>query len=88
MSNTTGSSSSSSGVVGAVENLGSRLIASLPAQFLMLVLMNMIFIMSLLSFLDKQLESRERALTPIISNCMQEIPLEVMKDILNRIGKQ
>jgi len=58
-------------VAGAAAKLGTKLIGSLPAQFLMLCLLNLVFIAGLLWFLDEQIKARERVLTPLITACLQ-----------------
>lgn len=55
------------GVIG----LGNKLIGSLPAQFLLLALMNVIFICGLLWFLNNRDDARERMLTPILAACVK-----------------
>ena len=55
------------GIVG----LGNKLIGSLPAQFLMLAIINMVFIGSLVWFLDRRDSARERLLTPILAACLE-----------------
>ena len=58
--------------MGQLTGLGNRLITSLPAQFLMLVLLNLFFVLGLLWFLNNQNASRERLLTPILTACIQQ----------------
>lgn len=70
-------------VVGAVAQVSDRLVQSLPAQFLMLVLLNVVFICGLLWYLSvidtnrqildqKATEGRERVLLPLLSACIQD----------------
>jgi hypothetical protein len=73
--------------IGAVTTTAGRLISSLPAQFLVLVLLNTVFILSLLSFLEKQEQARERIYTPLLSSCMNQIPLPMVQELLRSIGK-
>lgn len=54
-----------------VVSLGTKLIGSLPAQFLMLLAINVVFVLGLLWFLDQRDEARERLLTPIIAGCLK-----------------
>lgn len=63
---------------GIVSSLGSKLITSLPAQFLMLCILNLVFIGGLLWFLDKRDMARERLLSPIVDRCLQEVPVETI----------
>lgn len=50
--------------------LGERLIGSLPAQFLCLVALNVLFIMGLLWFLHQQGAGRERVITQLLTACL------------------
>ena len=56
---------------GVIGDLGSKLISSLPAQFLGLVVLNIVFICGLLWFLNNRDDARERMLTPILAACLQ-----------------
>jgi len=67
------------GVVGAVETLGSKLMTSLPAQFLGLIVLNTIFIGSLLWFLNRQTDARERLLAPLLKECAEAVPIEALR---------
>jgi hypothetical protein len=58
------------GVVGAVQAVSERLITALPVQFLMLLLINVLFILGLLWFLHAQSAPRERVLTQIVAACL------------------
>lgn len=51
--------------------LGNKLLGNLPAQFLLLCLINAMFLGSLVWFLDKRDSARERLLTPILAACME-----------------
>jgi len=70
-------------IVGAVDSLGGKLISSVPAQFLALLLMNTVFILGLLFFLERETESRvqleqrqteskERLLMPLLNACITQ----------------
>lgn len=70
------------GIVGAVESVSNKIVSSLPAQFLMLVLLNVMFLATLFWFLDREnamhqqteqhlAEARERVLLPILTACLQ-----------------
>ena len=49
-----------------------HVLSSLPAQFLVLVLLNVLFLGGVLVFLDRQVGARERVLTPLLAACMQQ----------------
>ena len=53
----------------SVLGLGSKLITGLPAQFLALVVINVIVLGGLFWHLDSQLESRERVLMKMVETC-------------------
>jgi hypothetical protein len=55
---------------GAIE-AGGKLLGSLPAQMLVLVMLNLVFIFALFWFLNSRDTARERLLTPILAACMQ-----------------
>ena len=74
------------GVVGAAAKLGGQLIGSLPAQFLMLCVLNLIFTLGLLWFLNQQEQARERVLTPIVTACLQEVPTEAIERIMKTLA--
>lgn len=59
-------------LAGAAAETANKLIGTLPAQFLVLVLMNTVFILGLLWFLEHQAESRERVIVPILAACLHE----------------
>lgn len=80
------------GVVGMVGNIGGRIVSSLPAQFLMLVLLNVIFILGLLWYLSRidanrsheneaYSAARERVLTPILDACLKKVPIEALSHL-------
>jgi len=75
------------GVVGAVEHIGTSLITTLPAQFLVLIGLNAVFIIGLLWFFNNQLQSRERMFTPLISACVQQVPVSVVDHLLEMAKK-
>jgi hypothetical protein len=68
--------------IGAVAGTAGKLIASLPAQFLVLVLLNTAFIAGLLWFLNNQEAARERTFGPILSGCMNQIPMPLVQELL------
>lgn len=71
-------------VIGAATELGGRLIGSMPAQFLMLCIVNLVFVLGLLWFLSRQEAARERLYTPLLTACTQEIPAALVKDLLQQ----
>lgn len=73
------------GIAGTVAAVGKDVVHALPAQFLALLLINAVFILTFLWFLDReeagqrrfeqaQLESRERMMIPLLSACMADLP--------------
>jgi uncharacterized membrane protein YfcA len=60
--------------VGAVAGAAKSVLGSLPGQFLALLLMNTVFILGLLMFLDRQTTAREHMMGKYIDACtaMQE----------------
>lgn len=69
-------------MAGAAADTANRLITALPTQFLVLVLMNTVFILGMLWFLDREngarqvteqhlAEARERVLVPMLQGCLQ-----------------
>jgi hypothetical protein len=63
------------------------LIDSLPAQFMVLVLLNSIYVVGMLWFLNVQADRRDRNLGPIITSCLQQVPISVVERLLNREEK-
>ena len=55
------------GIIG----LGSKLVGSLPAQFLSLALVNLVIVGGLFWHLDSQLAARERVLAQLVSACIE-----------------
>jgi hypothetical protein len=72
------------GTVGAVSRTASKLIDTLPAQFMVLVLLNSIYVVGMLWFLNVQADRRDRNLGPIITSCLQQVPISVVERLLNR----
>jgi uncharacterized membrane protein YfcA len=60
-------------VVGAVAQVGNRLVSALPAQFLLLLLLVLLFLAGFLWFLDRRDEARERMITPVIAACLARV---------------
>lgn len=61
-----------------------KILTSLPAQFLVLVLINAVFVIGLLWFLNQQEMVRERTYGPLVKACIGEVPAELLKDALTR----
>jgi hypothetical protein len=61
-----------------ISDVGKQIVAALPSQFLMLLLINTIFIIGLLWFLDQGRMAQERLLTPLLTACMQEVPASAL----------
>jgi hypothetical protein len=75
-------------VVTAAHSLGGKLIGALPAQFLMLVILNSVFIGALFWLLDGQNKARERVIGPIVSRCMDEVPAETLVMVLKEMQQE
>jgi hypothetical protein len=73
--------------VGTAGRTASKLIDSLPAQFMVLVLLNSIYVVGMLWFLNVQADRRDRNLGPIITSCLQQVPISVVERLLNREEK-
>lgn len=71
---------------GVVSNAATKILSSLPAQFLVLVLINAVFVIGLLWFLNQQEMVRERTYGPLVKACIGEVPAELLKDALTRRG--
>jgi hypothetical protein len=56
--------------VGALADLGARLVTALPPAFLMLCLVNAIFIGAVLWFLDDQLDQRTKLVGTLVDRCL------------------
>jgi hypothetical protein len=75
------------GAVGAASRTAAKLIDTLPAQFMVLVLLNSIYVVGMLWFLNVQADRRDRNLGPIITSCLQQVPISVVERLLNREEK-
>jgi hypothetical protein len=61
-------------VAGAAARVSQSLIGALPPAFIMLCLVNAIFIASLLYFIDDQLDTRTKMVQAIVERCMDKTP--------------
>lgn len=53
-------------------SLGGKLLGNLPAQFMLVVILNALFLAALIIFLDRRDSARERLLTPILAACLEQ----------------
>jgi hypothetical protein len=70
--------------LGAVTRTAARVVDNLPGQFLALVLVNTLYILGLLWFLNAQADRRDRNLSPIIASCLKQVPIEVVERLLDQ----
>jgi hypothetical protein len=63
------------GVFGTITSVAKRL----SAEFIAIVLVNLIFVAGMLWLSDRQNSSRERVLAPILLACSRSVPIEVLK---------
>ena len=61
------------GVATAIIGLGSNVVAGLPAQFLALVGINVVFVLGLLWFLNSQAVQRTMVVDHILTACLQKV---------------
>jgi len=64
------------GAIGALSDLGARLVSALPPAFLLLVLLNVAFLGIVLWFLDSQLNQRTKLVNELVNRCL-DIALHV-----------
>jgi hypothetical protein len=62
----------SRGAISAAIDAGSRVLGTLPGQFLALCVLNALFISALLWFLAHQGDARERVIQSIVTSCMEQ----------------
>ena len=62
------------GITDAVQSLGEKIVTGLPAGFLFMLLINVVFVLGLLWFLHTQIGARERVLGQVIAACLQPHP--------------
>jgi hypothetical protein len=58
------------GTFGALTDMGGRLLSTLPAGFLLLVLLNCAFLGVVLWFLDDQLDQRTKLVGQLLDHCL------------------
>ena len=58
-------------IVGAASRLGQSLIAALPPAFLMLVLMNAVFLGMVMWFINHQADERSHMVEKLMDRCME-----------------
>jgi hypothetical protein len=58
-------------LVGAASRLGQSLIAALPPAFLMLMLMNTVFLAMVMWFINHQADERSQMASKLIDRCME-----------------
>lgn len=56
-------------------DLGKTVVGALPPGFLVLVLINTVFVLGLLWFLNARSVATERMLTPLLTACINEVPV-------------
>jgi hypothetical protein len=61
---------SRNGMFGALSALGQSLIAALPPVFLMLLLINLVFLAMVMWFVDKNSEQRVAIVRDIVDSCL------------------
>jgi hypothetical protein len=58
------------GAIGAVTDVSAKLITALPAQFLVLILLNCVFLAVVLWFLNTQIDQRTAMVGKLMDRCM------------------
>jgi hypothetical protein len=64
------------GLWGAVSRVGQLLIGSLPPAFLVLVLLNLVFLAQVLWFVDHNLEARNELINKMVDRCFLMIKVQ------------
>lgn len=59
-------------VIGSALDMGNKIVAALPPTFLLLVLINAVFIVAMLWFIDHQMEQRLTLANRILEHCLQK----------------
>lgn len=63
----------------SLTDVGKQIVGALPPAFLFLLLINTAFIFGLLWFLNQRSSATERLMTPILTACMQEVPVTALQ---------
>jgi hypothetical protein len=71
----------SNGIANNVTDVSKSLIGALPAQFLVLVLINAVFIVGLLWFLDRSRQAQENVLLPVLTACIGQVPVAALEHL-------
>jgi hypothetical protein len=77
----------SDAAMSAAASVGEKFISSLPAQFLGLCVLNVIFILGLLWFVDRRAGETRELIAPILAECMRQIPADVARQLLQGKGQ-
>jgi len=72
-------------LLGTVDHLGNKLISALPAPFIMLCVINLIFVLGLLWFMDQREKQRERLFAPYLAACEKQVPIDALTQLLEHI---
>ena len=59
------------GAIGALTDLGGKLVGALPPVFIMLCLINVMFLGMVMFFLSDQIDRRTALVTQIVTRCME-----------------
>jgi hypothetical protein len=59
------------GTIGALTDLGGKLVGALPPVFIMLVALNVMFLGLVMWFLADQIDRRTALVTQIVTRCME-----------------
>ena len=65
-------------VVNKLIDSSGKLLGNMPVQFLMLAIINLIFIVGLLWFMDRREQQRERLFAPYLAACERQIPTDAL----------
>lgn len=70
------------GVTDTAKDLGGKLIGSLPAQFLALICVNVVFIGGLLWFVRSEDANHAKMIQPVLDMCSRSVPLDALQQLL------
>ena len=65
-------------LLGTVNNLGGKLISTTPPVLIFLVLITAVFNITMIWFMDRREQQRERLIGPYLSACEHQIPIDAM----------